>query len=74
MVGDLDRLRDEPYRIRIFSQKFGGKVTGDIKGRGKAKGLMKYTDITRSSVDLVGEIEDMVRKTYQSIRKRKSPA
>lgn len=72
MIANLDRIEQgQPYKIQVFSQKFGGKVAGDLKGRGKAKGLMKYTNITRSSVEIVREIEEMVGKTYQSIRNSK---
>ena len=71
MMADLDRLdTDQPYKIQVFSQTFGGKVAGDRKGRGKAKGLMKYTNITRSSVDVVREIEEMIERTYQNIGNR----
>ena len=72
MIADLDRLNtDQPYKIQIFSQKFGGKVAGDQKGRGKAKGLMKYTNITRLSVDVVREIEEMIERVYQNIGRSK---
>jgi len=70
MIADLDRIDQSPHKIQVFSQKFGGKIAGNNKGRGKAKGLMKYTNITRSSVDVVREIEEMVEKTYQNIRNR----
>ncbi len=71
LMADLDRLdRNQPYKIQVFSQKFGGKVAGDRKGRGKAKGLMKYTNITRMSVDVVREIEEMVERVYQSIKNK----
>jgi len=63
MMADVDRLNtDRPYKIQVFSQRFGGKVAGDRKGRGKAKGLMKYTNITRMSVDVVREIEERVKR------------
>ncbi len=71
MIADLDRLDTGPYKIQVFSQKFGGKVAGDHKGRGKAKGYMKYTNITRLSVDAVREIEEMVERVYLSMGKKK---
>lgn len=68
MIADLDRVYQEhPYKIQVFSQKFGGKVAGNHNGRGKAKGLMKYTNITRLSVKQVTEIEERLRRVYQSI-------
>jgi len=70
MMADLDRIDHPPYKIQVFSQKFGGKVAGDRKGRGKAKGLMKYTNITRSNIEIVREIEEMIERTYQTIRNR----
>ncbi len=72
MVSDLDRInRAHPYKIQVFRQEFGGKVAGDHKGRGKAQGYMKYTNITRSSVDLVYEIEDWLTRTYQTMGKNR---
>ena len=72
MMADLDRIeRGGPYKIQVFSQTVGGKVAGDRKGRGKAKGLMKYTNITRSSIDVVREIEERVERVYQTIRDSK---
>lgn len=68
MLADLDRLStDRPYKIKVFSQKLGGKVAGQNKGRGKARGLMTYTDITRSSKQVVSEIQEMVKHVAQSI-------
>jgi hypothetical protein len=72
MVSDLDRLDDGPYKIKVYRQEFGGKVPGERHGRGRARGLMKYTDITSSSVEIQREIEEMIKKTYQSIKNRKS--
>ena len=70
MMADLDQLNtDQPYKIQIFSQKFGGKIAGNYKGRGKARGLMKYTNITRTSAKIVQEIKEMIERVYQSIRK-----
>lgn len=60
MIADLERIDRSPYKIQVFSQKFGGKVAGDRKGRGKAKGFMKYTNITRSSVEIVDEIREKI--------------
>jgi len=71
MVSDLDRLGDGPYKIRVYRQEFGGKVAGERKGRGRARGFMKYTDITPSNVEIVGEIEEMVKKTCQRMKKAK---
>lgn len=70
MIADLDRIDQAPYKIQVFSQTFGGKIAGNNKGRGKAKGLMKYTNITRTSIDVIREIEEIVKKTYQNIRDR----
>ena len=62
MIADKSRLDSlTPYKIQIFLQKFGGKVPGDNKGRGKAKGFMKYTDVTKSRSDIVKEIKERVR-------------
>jgi len=70
MMADIDRIDRSPYKIQVFSQKFGGKVAGSNKGRGKAKGLMKYTNITRVSVEIVHEIEEMIERTYQNIKNK----
>ena len=67
MIADLSRFNSPtPYKIQIFLQKFGGKVfggkvPGDNKGRGKAKGFIKYTDVTKSRSDIVKEIKERVR-------------
>ena len=58
-VADLDRL-NQTYRIKVFIQKLGGKVAGNNKGRGKAKGVMKYVDVTKSRQDIVGEIREKI--------------
>jgi len=68
MIADLERIRQgQTFKIQVFSQTFGGKVAGDRKGRGKAKGLMKYTNITRTSAEEVREIEEMVERTYHKL-------
>lgn len=67
MVSDFDRLKYGPHKITVYSQEFGGKVAGDHKGRGRASGLMKYTNITRSSNSHIDEVKEMLRKTYQNI-------
>jgi len=59
MVSDVDRL-DRKWKIKVFIQKFGGKVAGNFKGRGKAKGLMKYVDVTKSRGDIIKEIEEKI--------------
>jgi hypothetical protein len=68
MVADLDRLNtDQPYKIKVFLQKFGGKVAGDNTGRGKARGLMTYKDITGSSQQEVAAIKETIRRVYDTI-------
>ena len=66
MVADLERLNtNQPYKIKVFLQRFGGKIAGENKGRGKARGLMTYSDITRSSKQEVAKIQEMIRKACQ---------
>ena len=58
MMPKLEQLASaekNPPAIRVFTQKFGGKalvkqVVGEYKkmGRGKAPGVMSYTDITET--------------------------
>jgi hypothetical protein len=68
MVSDIDRIHNrKPFKIQVFKQEFGGKIAGQNKGRGKAEGYMRYTNITRSSIDLVREIQEMVNKVYETM-------
>jgi hypothetical protein len=63
MIADKSRLDSPtPYKIQIFLQKFGGKVPGNNKGRGKAKGFMKYTDVTKSHSDIVLKIRERLNE------------
>ncbi len=59
MVSDVDRL-GRTYKIKVFIQKFGGKIAGNFKGRGKAKGFMKYVDVTKFRQDIVMKIWDQI--------------
>jgi hypothetical protein len=61
MIADIERLNSKPYKIQIFVQEFGGKVPGEIKGRGKAKGYIKYIDVTKERKDIVKEIKERIR-------------
>ena len=60
MVSDVDRL-SKSYKVKIWLQKFGGKVAGETKGRGSAKGLMEYEDVTRSRQDIINLIMTKIR-------------
>ena len=61
MCSDVDQL-NRTFNIKVWIQKFGGKVAGNFKGRGKAKGLMKYVDVTKSRGDIVEEIREKVNE------------
>jgi len=67
MVADLDQLDSGPYKIKVFLQRFGGKIAGENKGRGKARGLMTYDDITRSSKQEVSKIQEIIKMVAQNI-------
>ena len=45
MTVGLGKIEEGPYESEIFLQEFGGKIAGIEKGRGKAKGIIKYTRI-----------------------------
>lgn len=51
---------DTKHKIQIFIQKVGGKIPGEEKGRGKAKGLIKFIDVTKSHPEIVEEIRNKV--------------
>ncbi len=58
MIFDESKLNSSsPYKIQVFLQKFGGKVAGNEKGRGKAKGVIKYLNVTKDYPDIVKEIK-----------------
>lgn len=71
---DLDQLTQteeaKPARIRIFLQKFGGKVPADDQGdetytkkkRGAAKGYMEYIDVTDDSPGEVAKMKQWFDK------------
>lgn len=65
MVSDVDRL-DQKHKIKIWLQTFGGKVAGEFKGRGKAKGLMEYKDVTKSHGDIVKDIKDKIKNLIKT--------
>ena len=66
---DLDQLvhteKNKPAKIRIFLQKFGGKVAAEDQGampypkkkRGSAPGYMEYIDITDTSPEEVAKVK-----------------
>lgn len=60
MVSDVDRL-DRSYRVKVWLQRLGGKVPGERKGRGKAKGFMSYKDVTKSHMEVVEMVKDKIR-------------
>lgn len=60
MVSDIDRL-DKHHKIKIWNKKLGGKIPGDRKGRGKAKGLLEFKDVTRSHQDIIDLIMSKIR-------------
>jgi hypothetical protein len=59
MVSDVDRL-GKSYKVKVWLQEFGGKVAGEFKGRGKARGYMRYMDVTKSRQDIVKKILDKI--------------
>lgn len=61
MVSGIERL-DRSYKIKVWIQEFGGKVAGEFKGRGKAKGYMKYTDVTKLRRDIVMKIKERLNR------------
>lgn len=56
------RAFDSKHKIQVFIQKVGGKIPGDNKGRGKAKGLIKFTDVTRSHSDIILKIREKINE------------
>lgn len=74
---DLDQLakteEEKPARIRIFLQKFGGKMPADEavgvpykkRKRGSAPGYMEYTDITDSSQEELAKLKEWFDKRVQ---------
>ena len=58
-------VKEKPAEIRIFIQRFGGKVQaqkeeGEMpkkKGRGKAPGFMEYEDVTDKYPELVAQMK-----------------
>lgn len=58
------RAFDTKHKIQVFIQKVGGKIAGEEKGRGKAKGFIKFTDVTRLKQDVVKMILDKITKLY----------
>lgn len=66
MIFDEGRL-GRSYKIKVFLQEFGGKVAGNIKGRGKAKGFIKYTDVTRSYPKIVSEIKAKAKRLTEGM-------
>ncbi len=62
MLSDLDHfLSVRSGKIRIYLQRFGGKVVGTTKGRGSARGFMEYEDVTKSNRELVNMVADKLR-------------
>ena len=80
---DLDQLvqteEKKPAKIRIFLQKFGGKVAADDQGdmpypkkkRGSAKGYMEYIDITDASPEEVAKVKTWFDKRVAEYLKGK---
>lgn len=60
MMFNESHLNSTPYKIKVFIQQFGGKVAGNIKGRGKAKGFIKYTDVTKSHPEIIRKIREKI--------------
>jgi hypothetical protein len=60
MVSDVDRL-NRSHKIKIWTKRLGGKIPGENKGRGKAKGLLEFKDVTRSHQDIIERIMERVR-------------
>jgi len=56
---------EKPAKIRVFLQKFGGKVAAEDQGamafgkkkRGSAPGYMEYIDITDASPEEVAKVK-----------------
>lgn len=63
MVAYVENL-GKHYKIKIFIQEVGGKIAGERKGRGRAKGLIKFIDVTKSRQDIVR----IVKKKIESVR------
>lgn len=62
MVNGIENFKEsKPYDIKVWVQEFGGKVAGETRGRGSAKGYMKYKNVTKGSQDIVRMIKTRVR-------------
>ena len=74
---DLDQLvqteQNKPPQIKIFLQKFGGKVAAEDQGampypkkkRGSAKGYMEYIDITDDQPEEVKKLKTWFDKRIE---------
>jgi len=56
MVVTPDRIESGPYWVKVYVKEFGGKVAGTGKGRGKAKGYIKYDEVDESESAKVKEV------------------
>ncbi len=66
MVVLPQRMEDGPYDIQVYLKQIGGKVKGDRKGRGKAKGFIKMELI--DAPDITKEVKKCLVKIYDKIQ------
>lgn len=61
MVSLIENL-DKYHKIKVFIEEIGGKVAGEYKGRGKARGYVKFIDVTKSRPDIVMKIRERLNR------------
>ncbi len=63
MMSYVDRLIiDKQYKVKVYSQKLGGKVAGAGKrdGKGKAPGKVEYKEVTKNRPDVIKLIKERI--------------
>ena len=78
---DLEQMEkaeeDKPTEVRLFLQKFGGKVASEDQGamlftkkkRGSAKGFIEYLDITKTQPEEVAKLKTWFDKRVKEYLK-----
>ena len=70
MVSDLEHIEKQGNQYpEISIVEYGGKVKGERKGRGKAKGYMKYKAV--KDKEIVKEVFGFLSKRIEELNKLK---
>lgn len=76
MMPEISRVAGEPYKFKLFLQRFGGKAFGHKgknigRGKGSSPGFMKYEDITDIDKSLAGEVKSKIMSKIESLAPKK---